>query len=141
MRILILFTLLISINLFAQDKGKILGTISNKETQQPVAGAIIEVIELKNRTATDSIGKFEFENIPYETYQLKITCIGYEALIKTDIVVLSSRPTNVTVELLPSNITTDVIDVEGKYFQKSTDESTSIYNLDFEEIRPRTRCS
>lgn len=48
---------------------------------------------------------------------------------------LSSRPADVEIELLVSAITTEQIDVEGKYFQKSTDVSTSSYNLDFEEVR------
>jgi len=127
--------LFLNANLLSQDKGVINGLVKDKETQNPIGDAIVEVIELQIKTATNSTGDFEFKNIPYGTYQLKISCIGYEALIKTDIVVLSSRPANVTAELLISNITTKEIDVEGKYFQKSTDESTSIYNLDFEEIR------
>lgn len=124
-----------SSNLNSQDKGVINGVITDKETQQPVQDAIIEILELKEKTSSSSAGNFEFKDIPYGTYRLKVTCIGYEAVVKTDVVVLSSRPSAVTVELMGSNITTEQIDVEGKYFQKSTDESTSNYNLDFEEIR------
>ncbi len=123
---------------FAQNdksSGVINGKITDKETQAPVNDAIIEVIGLNTKTSSDEKGNFEFKNIPYGTYQLKISSLGYETLVKTDIVVLSSRPAAVTVELMVSNITTEEIDVEGKYFQKSTDESTSNYNLDFEEIR------
>ena len=127
--------LLLCVNIFSQDKGVINGDVIDMETHTPVTDAIVEIIELKIKTATNLLGNFEFKDIPYGTYQIKISCIGYEALIKTDIVVLSSRPTNVSAELSPSSITTKEIDVEGKYFQKSTDESTSIYNLDFEEIR------
>ncbi len=133
--LVILFITLLIGNIYSQEKGTIIGIVSDKETQKPIADAIAEVIELQVKTAANSNGYFEFKNIPYGTYQLKITCLGYNALVKTDIVVLSSRPANVTAELLLSNITTSDIDVEGRYFQKSTDESTSIYNLDFEEIR------
>jgi hypothetical protein len=136
MKFSVVVTLLfLNANVFSQDKGIIIGTVTDKETQKPIADAIVEIIELELNTATDTDGKFQFKDIPYGTYQLKITCLGYDALMKTDIVVLSSRPASVTAEMLLSNITTGVIDVEGKYFQKSTDESTSIYNLDFEEIR------
>ncbi len=122
--------------IYSQDsRGIINGTVKDKETQAPVNDAVIEIIELQKKTASDVSGNFEFKDIPYGTYQIKVSSLGYEAVVKTDIVVLSSRPANVTAELLLSNITTAEINVEGKYFQKSTDESTSNYNLDFEEIR------
>lgn len=118
-----------------QDRGVINGTVKDKETQAPLNDAIVEIMELQRKTNTNSSGSFEFKDIPYGTYQIKISSLGYETVVKTDIVVLSSRPTALTAELMLSNITTEEIDVEGKYFQKSTDESTSNYNLDFEEIR------
>ena len=70
-----------------------------------------------------------------ETYSIKFSAPGYELQVKTDIVVLSSRPADVTVELISKGYTTDIIDVEAKYFNKSPDESTSNFNLDFEEVR------
>ena len=127
--------ILFSLSLFAQDEGEITGVVTDKETQKPVSDAIVEIIELQKKTAADSEGRFEFDNIKYGTYQVKVTCIGYQALVETDVVVLSSRPTNVTVELLTSDITTQQIDVEAKYFHKSPDENTSSFNLDFEEVR------
>lgn len=133
--IFILFIIILSAVSYSQDKGIINGTVTDRETQNTITDAIVEIVELNKKAASDARGKFEFKDVPYGTYQLKISCVGYETVVKTDIVVLSSRPANVTVELLLSNISTDVIDVEGKYFQKSTDESTSNYNLDFEEVR------
>lgn len=133
--ILLLIGILISQAVRGEDRGIINGKVTDRETQNTITDAIIEIVELQKKTASDSRGNFEFKDVPYGTYQLKVSCIGYETVVKTDIVVLSSRPANVTVELLLSNISTDIIDVEGKYFQKSTDESTSNYNLDFEEVR------
>jgi hypothetical protein len=133
--IFILFIIILSSACYSQNKGVINGTVKDKETQGPINDAIIEIIELERKTNTNASGNFDFKDIPYGTYQIRISSLGYETAVKTDVVVLSSRPANVSVELLLSNISTDVIDVEGKYFQKSTDESTSNYNLDFEEIR------
>ena len=132
-----LFLLLVffSITAFAQNNGSINGRVTDKETQNPVPEATVSVLNTDLKTVTDANGNFKFTNIPLGTYELKVTCLGYEAFIHTDVVVLSSRPADVEVELLVSNITTDQIDVEGKYFQKKTDVSTSSYNLDFEEVR------
>jgi hypothetical protein len=134
-RYIFIFIILFTTEIFSQGKGILNGNVKDKDTQSPISDAIIEIIELNQKTITEQNGNFEFRSIPYGTYQVKISCIGYETIVKTDIVVLSSRPANVTAELILSNITTEQIDVEGKYFQKSTDESTSNYNLDFEEVR------
>lgn len=133
--IIVLSIFIFSIALFAQDKGIINGKVTDKETLNPVPEATVLIMNTDIKTVTDAQGKFQFTNIPYNTYELKVSCLGYEAFIHTDVVVLSSRPTDIEIELLLSNITTEQIDVEGKYFQRSTDVSTSSYNLDFEEIR------
>lgn len=135
LKFIFIFYVLIAASVFSQEKGIINGNVKDKETQSPIKDAIVEIIELQKKTASDISGNFDFKEIPLGTYQVKISCIGYETIVKTDIVLLSSRPAYLGAELMLSNITTDVIDVEGKYFQKSTDESTSNYNLDFEEVR------
>lgn len=134
-RYIFIFIILFTTEIFSQGKGILNGNVKDKDTQSPVSDAIIEIIELNQKTITEQNGNFEFRGIPYGTYQVKISCMGYETIVKTDIVVLSSRPAYVAAELSLRHLTTDVIDVEGKYFQKSTDESTSNYNLDFEEVR------
>ena len=133
--IIIILLSIVSLSSFAQDKGIITGNVIDKENQKPVAGAIVEIVELSMKTASSEDGAFSFKNIPYGNYQVKITCLGYEALTKTDIVVLSSRPTNVDISMNPLSYSTDVIDVESRYFQKSNDVSVSSFNLDFEEVR------
>ncbi len=133
----ILFIMLISFQLsFAQNEnGMITGLIIDNETQSPVKDADAYIVELRITSSADSSGKFIFKNIPFGTYQIKISAPGYDAIVKTDVVVLSARPTEITAELVQKIYSTETIDVEGKYFQKSTDENTSTFNLDFEEVR------
>lgn len=133
--VLVLILSTLSLSVCAQDKGVIDGTITDKETKKPVSDAIAEILVLGKKTASNGEGRFSFENLPYGTYQLKVTSLGYDAITKTDIVVLSARPTELTVEIQPMSYQTDVIDVESRYFQKLSGESTSAYNLDFEEVR------
>ena len=117
------------------DDGVIKGRVIDRETQKPLRDALLTVIELNRISVTDSTGHFEFTKLPYSSYRLKISILGYEAVVKTDIIVLSSRPTEVLVELNPISYTIPEINVEAKYFEKPPDISSSIYNLDFEEIR------
>lgn len=123
--------------LFPQSdtSGSLTGIILDAETQQPVRDAILTLVNIDKNTASDSNGKFTFKDIPLGTYQMKISCTGYETTIKTDLVVLSSRPSLVTVELIPKSYITEIIEVEAKYYQKPTDQNSSMFNLDFEEVR------
>ncbi|HWA06977.1 MAG TPA: TonB-dependent receptor, partial [Ignavibacteria bacterium] len=132
---LFLLLIIFAFSSFSQDKGTINGKVNDKETTNPVPEATVTIVNTSFKTVTDAQGSFQFANIPLGTYEIKVTCLGYEAFIHTDIVVNSSRPADVQIEMLLSNITTDQIDVEGRYFQKPTDVSTSSYSLDFEEVR------
>jgi hypothetical protein len=134
--IFILF-FLISIAADSQVKntGSIRGTVIEHETQIPVPDALVSVIELGDSAVTSESGSFEFDSIPFDTYSIRISAPGYETQVKTDVVVLSSRPSEVNVELIQKGYTTETIDVEAKYFHKSPDENTSNFNLDFEEVR------
>jgi len=116
-------------------KGVITGLITDIETQSPLPDAEITIIELNRITNTDSTGSFTFTGVPFGTYRVKISASGYEPAVKTDIVVLSARPAEIVTGLTSRSYKTETIDVEGKYFQKSTDENTSTFNLDFEEVR------
>jgi hypothetical protein len=121
--------------MFAQENGTITGIINDQETQKPVKEAVIRILDSDKRTASGDEGKFEFTGITLGTYSIQVSSIGYETVVKTDIVLLSSRPTNVVIGLIPKSYSTDTIDVQARYFQKSSDENTSTYNLDFEEVR------
>lgn len=133
--IIILISMFFSITAYTQNNGTINGKVTDKETTNPVPEATVTIENTSFKTITNAQGNFQFAGVPLGTYEIKVTCLGYKAFIHTDIVVNSSRPADVQIELLLSNITTEQIDVEGRYFQKNTDVSTSSYNLDFEEVR------
>jgi hypothetical protein len=133
--ILVLMSIAFHLSSAQNEKGTITGIITDNETQSPVKDADAYIVELKITASADSSGKFIFINVPFGTYQIKISAPEYDAIVKTDVVVLSSRPTEITAELIQKSYSTETIDVEGKYFQKSTDENTSTFNLDFEEVR------
>jgi len=135
MKRILIILILFSASVFSQEKGVINGRVTDQETKSPVPEATVSILNTDLKTKTNEKGEFSFTGIPYGTYELKVSSLGYDAFIHTDVVVLSSRPADVEIELLVNAITTQQIDVEGKYFQKSTDVSTSSYNLDFEEVR------
>jgi hypothetical protein len=132
---ILIIILILTGHIFAQKQGVISGTVIDHDSQKPVGDAEVTIIALDSSVTSGNDGSFEFTNVPLGTYQLKVSKMGYETVVKTDIVVLSARPTGVKVELVPKGYITDTIDVEARYFQRSSDQNISSYNLDFEEVR------
>lgn len=121
--------------LHAQNKGVIRGKVIDEETQSPVEGAIIELFNRAEKMETDAKGEFVFGELEFDSYQIKVTSIGYNPQIISDLILYASKPLNVTIELSPQGITTEQIDVEANFFQQSSDVNISSLNLDYEEIR------
>lgn len=121
--------------LHAQNKGVIRGKVIDEETHSPVEGAIIELLGTSDKSNTNSMGEFVFEGLEFDSYQIKVTSIGYNPQIKSDLILYASKPLNLIIVLSPQGITTEQIDVEASFFQQSSDVNISSLNLDYEEIR------
>jgi hypothetical protein len=118
-----------------KDDGIIKGRIIDNETKSPVEDAVVKLLGTEKRIASDSKGEFIFNNLNYSTYQVEISSIGYKPVTKSDLVITSGKPLDIVIELVPTVISTDVIEVEANYFQKNSDENTSVTNFDYEEVR------
>jgi len=130
--VLIVF-MFISIYAFPQSKGGISGKVIDKFNQQPVIGAVVEVIGQNIKTGTDDNGFYYIESVNAGTYSLRFSSIGYQMFVIDNVVVNSGVITDVLARL--DIIAVDEIVVEDERFTKPGDISTSIRNLTSEEIR------
>jgi hypothetical protein len=125
-------------NCFAQTgkSGSIEGTVIDKDTQQPLVGANIFVLDTQLGTASDRYGSFIIDNVPVGVYQLKAVYIGYEQQIKTEIRVLTNRVSMVNFILNPEVLYSDqTIHVKSNYFFKDYEKPVSHKSLTPREIR------
>ena len=120
-------------NLFAQVKGGISGKVVDKMNQQPVIGAVIEVIGAGLKAGSDDNGFYYLESVPAGRYSLRFTSIGYQMFVVDNVVVNSGVIADVRAEL--EIVETDEIVVEEERFTKPGDISTSFKNLSSQEIR------
>lgn len=107
----ILVLMISSITVFGQDSltGTIRGTIIEKENCEP---AIFCNLLLTSSTdsvfsiggVTDLEGNFTFKNLPYNTYNLKISSVSYQTIIIEGIKVQNSTPMIVDVELAENQV-------------------------------------
>jgi len=86
---------------FAQDLTQtIRGTIVDKQTQGPLPGAIISVLNSYPFlvTSTNELGKFRIDNVPLGRKQIKISFVSYKEKAQT-VVLTSGKETVLNIEL------------------------------------------
>ncbi len=59
--------------------GSIKGKVIDKETDEPIVGATVKVLDTKYGATTDKKGRYVIKNVPIGKYKLVATMIGYKA--------------------------------------------------------------
>jgi len=130
------FLLLLPANARSQNnKGSIEGRVVDRTTQQPLPGANIIVEGTPMGAAADLDGNYFIKNVPMGTYQIKVSMIGYQVEVKTDVAVSTNRVTMVNFELKPKILEGEEVMVTAGYFDKDGDTPVSAKSLTPREIR------
>lgn len=123
--ILILFIIISSHIIIAQENYTIKGIVTDSETNKPVQFASLNLEELSVSTMTDITGNFEFTNIPKGIYNIIISRTGY----KTNSVIaeVNENVNYLNFKLEKSLIETPTIDVTSSF--TPIDIKNSTYSL------------
>lgn len=99
-------------NLTQKIKGKIVDSFS----QEPIAGATVVIINSNPvlGTTSDIDGNFIIKNVPIGRYDLKISYLGYETVIKPEVIVTSAKEVVLTISLIESMYALDEIVMKPK---------------------------
>ncbi|MCF8261922.1 MAG: TonB-dependent receptor [Melioribacteraceae bacterium] len=131
----IIFALLIIPFVISAQSGSITGKVVDKISNEPLPGVNLTIPGTTIGTATDANGDFEITKLEPGSYQLKASYIGYNDVIKTDIIVNNVRPTNLTIKLNESVIELDGVTVTSNFFEMEPTEVNSLKSFSYEEIR------
>jgi hypothetical protein len=82
----------------AQINGTIRGNVKDRNTQEPIVGAIIAVPGTTLATSTDVDGNYKL-SLPVGTYNLRASFLGYTTLLKYNIALSSGNDQTVNFEL------------------------------------------
>ncbi|MBP8034697.1 MAG: carboxypeptidase-like regulatory domain-containing protein, partial [Bacteroidia bacterium] len=91
---------------FSQELSQtIRGTVIDKQTQSPLPGAVVSILntEPMKATTTDENGKFRFDNVLLGRKQLKISLISYKEKSQT-VVLTTGKETVLNIELEESAV-------------------------------------
>lgn len=95
-----------------QQNGTLIGTITDRETSEPISFAYL-YLEEANRTITaHSDGTFAFTNIPAGDYTLRATRIGYRTASQS-VEITAGDTTEVEISLRPTVFSSGAIEVVG----------------------------
>jgi len=115
--------------------GIISGKVVSENSQQPLWGVNVTLQELSRGTATDSVGKFTFANLPAGNYRVIFRHIGYQPFTRADVLVRPDRITACEVELSESIISGEAVEVVADFFRHEPEAQTSMIQFNAEEIR------
>ncbi len=85
--------------IYAGPSGKITGTVKDKQTGEPIAGASVLVVGTSRGAQTDPDGKFVINQVEPGTYQLKISSLEYDTKNIDSVTVVADGSVSVTAEL------------------------------------------
>lgn len=122
---LMLYFFLCVVQVSAQTySGNIVGLITDAKTQEILSGVNIVVVEQPNvGTSSNLEGRFMISGMPVGTYSLKVSLVGYETAIVTNVVVSTGRSTKVMAKLNESAIKVGEVTVHANYFARGNQVS------------------
>ncbi len=134
------FVAVTAINALAADgsskpTGRLTGQVINSITRDALVGVSIQIEGTKRGAITDINGEFVLSDLPVGEYRLRVSAIGYETEIITDVVVANVRPANRLVTLVPVLIETEGVIVRPDYFPQTSEVQISSNSQSAEEIR------
>ncbi len=119
----------------ASTTGAIQGKVYDAVTQEPLLGAAVIILATQRGTAADELGVFSLDNLPPGSYRLQASYLGYQALLKTDVIVLPGRQTEIMFALQPAAVQLSEVTVKPTYFTGSSRAEVSSQSLSYEEVR------
>ncbi len=105
----LVFLLLFSTSLWAGTTGKIVGKVTDKTSDIPLPGVNIILKDTYFGASSDQDGNFIILNLPPGTYDVEISMLGYQTLLKKNVQISVDLTTNLDLQLFESPIMGDEV--------------------------------
>jgi hypothetical protein len=116
-------------------RGTIKGKVVEAGSGLEIVGANVSIVNSVTGTSTNTVGQFEFRGLTVGSYVIAASHIGYERVVRTDVIVSSDRTTFVTLAMDPLSITLSDETVTAGYFAELETKPLSTISFSSEEIR------
>ena len=113
----------------ADTKGKIAGTLTDAVTKEPVVGANIMIVGTTLGASSDENGYYCVLNVPPGRYDLRISCIGFQTVIKKQVIVNVDRTTTIDLALTPTTVNLETVEVIAQRPAIIRDLTSTVENI------------
>lgn len=121
----------------AQTTGVVTGTVRDRRTQELLPGVSVVVEGANVGTVTDEQGRYRLSGVPTGSYNLRASFVGYDALLRANVVVTSGNANVLNLELSPAAQQLGEVQVVANRAIRvaSAETPLSVQRLSTEEIR------
>jgi outer membrane receptor protein involved in Fe transport len=124
--------------LHAQDPGRIAGTVTDKQTGDPLSFANVLVVGTGMGTFVKDNGGFSIDGVPPGTYTVKVMMMSYKPETRENIVVNSNQTTELKFELDKTvAMTVQTVVIEADKPMVDTEKTQTKRGMDIEETQVR----
>lgn len=114
MKYYISFSLLFAALTAFAHQGTLKGFVLNKETQQPLVGAVVQLAGRTEPVLTDGLGQFVFKNLPEGSYEVQVSYISFITETRKDIWVKDEETSVVEISLVPTQLNLKEVVISGQ---------------------------
>jgi len=128
------FILLMASFSMAATTGKVAGTVTDKETGEPLAGANIVIVGTNYGAAADAQGDYFIINVPPGKYTVKAMMMGYGPMQYKDVKVSINSTVTLDFQLTSKVIEGEVVTVSASAISFKKDQTSSIRNVSSDQM-------
>ncbi|GAB3226901.1 TonB-dependent receptor [Hymenobacter seoulensis] len=121
----------------AQSTGILTGIVRDRKTQEVVPGVTVVLEGTELGTSSDAEGRYRLANIPTGSYNVRASFVGYEPLLRANVVITSGNASIINLELNSSSQQLSEVQVVGsRAIRVATAETPlSVQRINTEEIK------
>lgn len=116
------------------QNGSFVGQVRDKESQRPIAGAIVELSGTTFTGKTDSGGNYRIDNLAPGSYNITVQCFGYKPAQLANLIASNGNANSIDFELESATQLNEVT-VKSFNYGKRTETPLSVQSLTSEEIK------
>lgn len=117
------------------QRGNLAGTITDAQSEQVLIGVNVSIMGTDLGAATDEEGQFVITSLPAGSYNIEIEYLGYQKVMKNNVVVSSGQTTILTIKMREDVLKEKGIEVTTSYFDIPKEAVVSTKSMNYEEIR------
>ena len=122
--------------LIGQETGTLTGRVLERRTQAPLPGVNILLLDTERGASTGADGRFRISGVPVGTYRVRASFIGFRPHIEPDVVISTAHNRDILFLLDEEAVALgEGVEVTASYFHTPREQTTSIYGINYEEIR------